>query len=243
MSAHHDSSAQLSEARASSRPGQGQVSVPKARGARSGTAAVYGARPVSRIGGMLFAPKEEWALIQSEATSQVWLYATFVLPLAILAACVAFIHVSVIGTNESLGSTVRASLRGGLTTAILVIVFGLLGIWIMAYSIDAFASFFGGVRNRRMGAAVAAYSSTPIWIATVFVLFPNAWPSVYVLAVAWHTYLLYLGLHVLMKAPRDRVLGFATTVVLCSILLEIVFTMVSVALGGATHMNPYRAFG
>ena len=65
----------------------------------------------------------------------------------------------------------------------------------------------------------------------------------YVLAVAWHTYLLYLGLHVLMKTPRDRVLGFATTVVLCSILLEIVFTMASVALGGATHMNPYRAFG
>jgi hypothetical protein len=192
---------------------------------------------------MLFAPKEEWALIQCEAISTVRLYATFVLPLAILAACVAFIHVSVIGTTESVGATVRASLRGGLTTAGLVLVCGLLGILIVACLIDAFASFFGGTRGRRLGAAVAAYSSTPIWIATLFVPFPNLWAPAYVLAVAWHTYLLYLGLQVLMQTPRDRVLGFATTVVLSAILLEIVFTMVSVALGGATHMNPYSGFG
>jgi hypothetical protein len=130
-----------------------------------------------------------------------------------------------------------------LTTATIVLVCGLLGILIMAFIIDAFAAFFGGVRNRRRAAATAAYSSTPIWIATVFVLFPSVWAPLYLLAVAWHTYLLYLGLRVLMKAPRDRVLGFATTIVLCSILLEIVFTLVSVALGGATHMNPYRVFG
>jgi hypothetical protein len=222
MSVHHNSSSELTQAAPIS-------------------SAVPGV--LDRMRGMLFAPREEWSLIERESTSPTRLYATFVLPLAILAALVALIHVSLVGATEPLGGTVRVPLRSGLTTAALVLVCGLLGILIVAFIIDALAAFFGGVRNRRLGAATAAYSSTPIWIATVFVLFPSVWPPLYLLAVAWHTYLLYLGLGVLMKAPRDRVLGYATTVVLCSILVEIVFTMLSVALGGATHMNPYRAFG
>jgi Yip1 domain len=134
-------------------------------------------------------------------------------------------------------------LSHGLFTAALVFGCSVLGIGLVSLIIDALASFFGGVRNRRLAAATAAYSSVPIWIATVFVPFPNLWPALYLLAVAWHTYLLFLGLRVLMRASRDRVLGYATTVVLCAILLEIVFAMASVALGGASHMNPYRALG
>jgi hypothetical protein len=77
----------------------------------------------------------------------------------------------------------------------------------------------------------------------VFVLFPTVWPPLQLLAILYHTYLLYSGLRVLVKAPPDRVLGYATTVVLCTILLEIVFAILSTGLGGATHLNPYRAFG
>jgi hypothetical protein len=192
---------------------------------------------------MLLAPKAEWTLIERESTSAPRVYTTFVLPLAILAAVVALVRVSYVGTADALGTLVRAPLRGGFITAALVLVCSVLGILIVAVIIDALASFFGGVRNRRLAAATAAYSSAPIWIATVFVPFPNLWPALYALAVVWHTYLLYLGLRVLMRASRDRVLGYATTVALCAILLEIVFTMASVALGGATHMNPYRALG
>ncbi len=190
---------------------------------------------LARIKGMMLAPRVEWARIERESTPSARLYVTFVLPLAIVAALVAFVRVG--------DGVIRAPLRAGLITAFLVLVFGLLGILIVALVIDALASSFGGVRNRRRAAVTAAYASTPIWIATVFIPFPSVWPALYVLAVAWHTYLLYLGLRVLMRASPDRVLGYATTVVLCSILLEIVFTMVSVALGGATHMNPFSAFG
>jgi hypothetical protein len=192
---------------------------------------------------MLLAPKAEWLLIAREAPPATRVYATFVLPLAILAAFVALIRISYVGTADSLGILVRAPLRSGFLAAALVLVCSVLGILVVALIIDALASFFGGARNRRLAAATAAYSSVPIWIATVFVPFPNLWPALYGLAVVWHTYLLFLGLRVLMRASRDRVLGYATTVVLCAILLEIVFTMASVALGGATHMNPYRALG
>ena len=135
---------------------------------------------------------------------------------------------------------VHVPFSGGVTTALLVFGFGLLGICLVAVIIDAVAPFFGAVSNRRLASAIAAYASTPIWLATVFVPFPTLWAPLQVLAVSYHTWLLYLGLRLLMKAARDRVLGYATTVVLCTILLEIVFAIVSTALGGATHLNPYR---
>lgn len=198
---------------------------------------------LGRMKGMLFTPQAEWGLIASEGTETARFYTGFIVPLAILDALVAFIHVSIVGTTEPLSGTVRVPLTGGLITALLVFGCGLLGIFVVAWIIDALAPFFGAVRNRRFASAIAAYASTPIWLATIFVLFPTLWVPLQLSAVVYHTYLLYLGLRVLMKAARDRVLGYATTVVLCTILLEIVFAMVSTALGGATHMNPYRAFG
>ena len=190
---------------------------------------------LSRIRGMLFTPTAEWGLIATEAKPTARLYTTFIAPLAMLDALVGFIHVT--------AGSVHVPFSGGVITALLVFCFGLLGIFLVAVIIDAVAPFFGAVRNRRLAAAIAAYASTPIWLATVFVSFPTVWVPLQVLAVGYHTWLLYLGLRLLMKAARDRVLGYAMTVVLCTILLEIVFAIASTALGGATHLNPYRALG
>jgi hypothetical protein len=193
--------------------------------------------------GMLLNPRVEWALIVLESPSLARLYGRFILPLATLAAGVAVVNVSIVGRVEPLLGVVRAPLRVGLMTAGLVFGFALLGMFLATWIIDALASFFGASHSRRKACAIACYASTPVWIATAFSASPTLWPPLYVLAVIYHTYLLSLGLQALMKAPRDRVFGYATTVVLCTILMEIVFTMASVALGGATHMNPYRAFG
>lgn len=189
----------------------------------------------SRLKGMLFAPAAEWALIATEVRPTAHLYTNYIVPLALLDALVAFIHVT--------SGPLHVSFSGGVITALLVFGFGLLGIFLVAVIIAAVAPFFGAVSDRRLAAAIAAYASTPIWLATVFVPFPTLWAPLQVLAVAWHTWLLYLGLRLLIKAAHDRVLGYATTVVLCTILLEIMFAIASTALGGATHLNPYRAFG
>jgi hypothetical protein len=184
--------------------------------------------------GMLLNPKAEWSLVAAESLSPRRVYLTFVLPLAILASLVALVDISIVG---------KIPLSAGGRAAALVFCCALSGIFLTALIIDALASFFGAHPNFRLACAIAAYASTPLWITTVFACFPNLWALLYVLAVIYHTYLLYLGLSRLMMAPRDRVLGFASTIVLCTILMEIVFTMASVGLGGATHLNPYRAFG
>ena len=209
------------------------------------TTRLPGAGPglVGRFRGMMLSPRTEWQLVAAEFISPRRLYTSFVLPLATIVAGVAFVHVSIVGGADALTGAARAPLVVGLRVAGLVFGCALLGIFLTTLIIDALASFFGASRNPRLACATAAYASTPLWIATVFAPFPTLWALLYAFAVIYHTYLLYLGLPLMMQAPRDKVLGFATTIVLCTILMEIVFTMVCVGLGGATHMNPYRAFG
>ncbi len=199
---------------------------------------------LGRMKRMLLNPKAEWAAIAVEDPSHARMYGGFILPLAALAAAASFVDVSIVGDAGPLARAIHFSpLHAGLLIAGLVFGFGLLGVFLATLIIDALASFFGASHSQRRACATACYASTPVWITTAFAALPSLWAPLYVLAVIYHTYLLSLGLRVLMQAPRDRVWGYATTVVLCAILMEIVFTMASVALGGATHMNPYRAFG
>lgn len=194
---------------------------------------------LGRMKGMLLTPKAEWMLIAVESTSPLW----FILPLAAFSSGVAFVNVCIVGRAEPLMGAVRAPLRVGLMTAGLAFGLALSGMFLNTLIIDVLASFFGASRSRRLACATACYASTPVWIVTAFSAIPALWMPLSVLAVIGHTYLLSLGLQILMKAPRDRAFGYATTIVLCTVLVEIVFTLASVALGGATHMNPYRAFG
>jgi hypothetical protein len=198
---------------------------------------------LGRMKGMLLRPRAEWERIAREPTSTARIYTHFVMPLAATAALVGVAQVSIVGTVNPLAGTVRAPLGSALMTGVLAFACGLVGIFLVAWIIDALVPFFGAVHHRGRATAIAAYASAPVWVAALFSPFPTIWPVLQVVAVCYHTYLLYLGLRVLMRAATDRVLGYATTVVLCTILLEIVFTLASTALAGANHMNPYRAFG
>jgi hypothetical protein len=109
--------------------------------------------------------------------------------------------------------------------------------------INALAPSFRGVRSQRQALKVATYAFTPIWISAIFVPFPSLSTPMQILGGIYHIYLLYLGLSRVMKSPRDRALGYATTVVLSSIILGIVFTMLGYSVGEVIHVSHYRVFG
>jgi hypothetical protein len=121
--------------------------------------------------------------------------------------------------------------------------FEVIGVYVVALIINAMASFFHARRSQGQALKIATYAFTPLWLSCVLIPFPGVSRLAQVLAGLYHTYLLYLGLRVLMQSPRDRALGYATTVVLCSIILGIVFTQLSAGLGETIHVSPFRAFG
>jgi hypothetical protein len=200
------------------------------------TAPATGAAPglSGRVRGLLFNPKSEWQQVARESTAPGRLFTGYVMPLAALAVLAALLR-------SWLATPVSAS--GALVMIALTCSFALLGVCVVALIINSMASFFRGVHSQGQALKVAMYASTPLWLSCVFIPFPSLSLPAQFLGGVYHTYLLYLGLRVLMKSPRDRALGYATTVVLCSILLGIVFTQVGAGLSQSIHISPFRAFG
>ena len=200
------------------------------------TAPATGAAPglSGRVRGLLFNPKSEWQQVARESTAPGRLFTGYVMPLAALAVLAAWLR-SWLATP--------VSVSGALLMIALTFSFAVIGVWVVALIINSMASFFRGVYSHGQALKVATYASTPLWLSCVFIPFPSLSLPAQFLGGVYHTYLLYLGLRVLMKSPRDRALGYATTVVLCSILLGIVFTQVGAGLGATIHVSHFRAFG
>jgi len=189
---------------------------------------------LARVKGMLFAPATEWLLVARESVTRRRLFFGYVLPLAGLAALLELARFSMF---------LRAPLASLVAVVALTLGFEVMCVYAVALIINAVALYFRGVPSPGQALKVAAYASTPLWLSAVFIPFPAVSVPVQFLAGLYHTYLMYLGLKGLMKSPRDRALGYATTVVLCSIILGIVFVQVSASLGESLHLGHFRAFG
>ena len=183
---------------------------------------------------MLFNPATEWTRVARENTTPARLFCGYVLPLAALAALVALARFS---------KTVHVPPTGVLAMVALTLCFEVLTVFVVAQVINVIAVPFRGVPGRGQAMKVATYAFTPLWVAALFIPFPTLSVPMLFVAGLYHTYLMYMGLQVLMKSPRDRALGYATTVVLSSIILYIVFTQISASLGDTLRLGHFRAFG
>jgi hypothetical protein len=183
---------------------------------------------------MLLAPGTEWLRVARENTTPVRLLCGYVMPLAGLAALVAPARFS---------KTAHAPLVSVLAMVALTLGLEVLAVYAVARIINVLAVSFRGLPSQGQALKVATYAFTPLWVAALFIPFPAVSVPLLFLAGLYHTYLMYMGLKVLMKSPRDRALGYATTVVLCTMILYIVFTQLSVSLGESLHLGRFRAFG
>jgi hypothetical protein len=77
---------------------------------------------------------------------------------------------------------------------------------------------------------VAAYASTAALVAGVFAILPGL--QVLQFLGFYSLYLLFLGLPVLMKAPKDKALGYTAVVVIAAIVLNMLVGMVAAATTG-----------
>ena len=87
------------------------------------------------------------------------------------------------------------------------------------------APTFDGKRSLIQGLKVAAYSSTAAWVAAIFALIPAL--SILSIAGLYSLYLLYLGLPVLMKAPKEKAVGYTVVVILAAIVIFVVIGTIS----------------
>jgi hypothetical protein len=196
----------------------------------------------TRVQNILLTPNTEWPVIAEEPTPTGDVVTGYVMPLAAIGAVAGFIGGSVVGMSLPFLGRYRVPITTGLAGAVFTFVFAIIGVFILAFIIDALAPTFGGQKDSNRAFKVAVYSYTPAWIAGVLQILP-ALAILTVFAALYGLYLLYLGLPTLMRCPQDKAVGYTAVVVVCAIVLSIVVGSIGglivapAALGGLGSMS------
>ena len=175
----------------------------------------------TRVKNILLTPKTEWPAIEAEPTPAGTIVTGYVMPLAAIGAIAGFIGGSLVGTTVPFLGTYRVPIMTGLIAAVFTFCLAIVGVFILAFIINALAPTFGAQQDSNKALKVAVYAYTPAWIAGALQILP-ALGILAIFAALYGLYLLYLGLPALMKAPQDKAVGYTAVVVVCAIVLSIV---------------------
>ncbi|MDP2829372.1 MAG: Yip1 family protein [Sulfuricellaceae bacterium] len=181
---------------------------------------------VERVKKILLEPKSEWEVIAGESTSVADLYRDYVALLAAIGPLASIIGLSMVGINLGFGGTFRVPLGSALAQAFTSYILSMIGIFVVSLVIDALAPQFGGQKNPLQAFKVAAYASTPSWIAGIVLLVPML-GVVSMVAALYGLYLLYLGLPILMKVPQEKAVVFTIVVVVVAMVAMMLIGHVS----------------
>jgi hypothetical protein len=186
---------------------------------------------IQRILNITLKPKDEWPVIAAEPPTLSRVFVGCVLPLAAIQAVLSFVHMAVIGVSVPFAGNIRMPVTSSLTAALMGFVFALIGVFLCALIVNAWAPFFAGRRNVGEALKVAAYAGVPAWLGSFLGILPFG-TLLGLLAALYAIYVLYLGLPVVMRAPKERAVGYTVAVILSGIVLGIVLGAVSAAFGG-----------
>jgi hypothetical protein len=191
---------------------------------------------VDRIKGICLKPTTEWSIIETEPSSTGALMGGYAAPLAAITPIASVIGGVVIGRSLPFVGTYHVPLITALVTAIVTYVMALVGVFVIALIVNALAPTFGGRKDSLAALKLAVYAYTPAWVAGVLTMFTMLGILVFVAAL-YGIYVLYLGLPVLMKNPREKSAAYTAVIVVCAIAIGLAMAAVGAAVGGAGLMG------
>ena len=180
---------------------------------------------VGRVKNILIDPQTEWRAIDGEPDTPAEILKNYVVVVAAIPVVCSFIGASIIGVGPY-----RTGIVIGFVGAVIHYVLTLIGVFVVAFVIDALAEMFGGRKNFNSAFKVAGYAPTAHWVAGVFALLPVL--SVLMILGLYSLYLLYLGLPMLMRTPPEKAIGYVLAVIVCAIIVWILIFAIPTALLG-----------
>lgn len=182
---------------------------------------------VARAKAILMTPKQEWAAIDAEPLNVSALLVGYVLPLAAIGPIARLVGFSVLGFGG-----VRMSIGWGISQAITSFVLAVIGVFVLAWVINALAPTFGATQNMPQAIKLSAYSMTAAWLAGIFYILP-ALAILALIGALYSLYLFFVGLPVLMKVPADKVVVYTIVIFVVYI---IVFWLIGMITGRMMYM-------
>ena len=186
---------------------------------------------ISRTKNILLSPKQEWQVIDDEATSVGGLYLGYIVPLAAIGPVASSIRMALFGISVPSMGTYPVPIGAAVRQGIAQYVMALVGVFVLALIIDELAPYFRVEENRYQALKVAAYSSTPVWVAGIVGLFPML-NILRLVGLLYSLFLLYLGLPVLMRVPQEKAMRYSVVVMISAVVLFFVIGFIVALLGG-----------
>jgi hypothetical protein len=177
---------------------------------------------ISRAKGILLEPRATWKEIDTEFTRPGEVWGKYIVPLALITPIAGMVGMVIFGKRVPFTSlTNPAPISTVLSTGVATFVMSLLSVFVLAHVISLLAPGFGGQRNDVQGLKAAAYSSTAAWLGGVFQILP-ALNLVSLLFSLYSLVLLYVGLPIVMKVPKDRAMGYTAVVIIAWIVVFLI---------------------
>jgi hypothetical protein len=177
---------------------------------------------ISRVKGILLEPRTTWKEIDSEFVKPGELWGKYIIPLASLGAIARTVGMIFFGKQVAFTSlTNRVPLTSAIVGGVVALVVALLSVFVLSKLISLLAPGFGGQKNDVQGLKAAAYSSTAAWVGSVFAILP-ALNIVTIIISLYSLVLLYVGLPIVMKVPKDRAMGYTAVVIITAIVLFLI---------------------
>lgn len=180
---------------------------------------------IERVKAILLHPREEWQTIAEEPTTIQNLYKEYIMILAGIGPIASIIGMSIVGITLPFIGSFRVPLTTSIASSVINYLMTLGGVYVFALIIDALAPTFSGEKNFEQAFKLAAYSSTPAWIAGIFTIIPAM--SVLGILGCYSLFLLYTGLPVLMKVPKEKAMSYTITIVIAAIIIFMIIGAVS----------------
>lgn len=183
---------------------------------------------VERVKSIILKPSKTWPEIKEEKITISELYTSYAMILAAIPAVAQLIGYGVIG-HSALGVHFRWGIGRALGHAILYYVLSLVGVYVVALITDALAPSFGSKKNILNAFKAVIFSMTPGWVGGIFYIIPSL-SILTILAGLYGLYLFYLGLPLLMEAPKEKSLGYIIVVIVVTIIVYVIIGTITGAI-------------
>jgi hypothetical protein len=182
---------------------------------------------VERAKAITLNPAATWPVIDAETHDAKSLFVPYMLILAAIPAICSFIGLSLVGMG-GFGFSFRVPVASGLAMMITTYILTLAMTFGMGWLASTLAPTFGGQSNLVQGLKLAVFGGTPMLLAGVFNILP-ALSIIGILVAFYALYVMYLGLPVLMKNPKEKTIVYMVVLILASIIAGVVLSAVTSA--------------
>ncbi len=181
-----------------------------------------------RVLDILTAPRRTWRVIRSEPDRGKQLVTKYVLLLALIPSVCGFVGVIVFDSRFSFGDRFSFSLM----SAIFKLGIFVGSVFILGWLTDAMAPSFDANRSRNNSMKLAAYSSTPVWVAGFVTLVPKLTVLAVVAGFGYAIYIYRIGAQELLDSPKENSLRFSISAVATWFVFTLVTTWIILQITG-----------